>query len=180
MLVIMVPGVEQFNEATDEFVAGDAVRLEMEHSLVSLSKWESLHEKPFLGNDQKTTEDVVSYVKMMIIGPEPAPDVLARLTDENYRAINQYINAKMSATWFNDSKTSRGAREVVTAEIIYYWMITLNIPFECQYWHLNRLLTLVKVCNMKNAPKKRMTGQERAAQQRSLNAQRKQQLGTSG
>lgn len=180
MLVITVPGQEQFNESDSTFLDGDPVRLELEHSLVSLSKWESFHEKPFLGNQDKTEEDVISYIRMMVIGSEPPPDVFSRLSEDNLSEINNYINAKMTATWFSDPQGRRGTREIITAEIIYYWMIALNIPFECQHWHLNRLLTLVKVCNEKNGPKKKQNSNDRARRQRELNQQRKNQMGTSG
>lgn len=180
MLVIIVHGEEQFDESSGEFVNGDFVKLELEHSLVSLSKWESLHEKPFLGQGEKTTEEVLSYVKMMILGEEPPPEIFSRINNDNFAAINTYINEKMTATWFTEPKSTQGSHEVVTAELIYYWMIAFNIPFECQHWHLNKLLTLIKVCNIKNAPKDKMNRSEMVAQRRLLNDQRRAQFGTSG
>ena len=173
-------GSEYFNEETSEFVDAPESVVEMEHSLVSLSKWESKWETPFLGNANKTGEQVLDYIKMMIIGHEPAPEVFQTISEDKINQINTYINAKMSATYFNDKSNGRAPQEVITAEIIYYWMISLGIPFECEEWHLNRLLTLIKVCNYKNAPKKKMTRAEAAAQQRMLNDQRKSQLGTKG
>jgi len=175
----LVFGSEFFDEAKQEFVTVEDTVLEMEHSLVSLSKWESKWEVPFLGHDNKSEEQVLDYVKMMIVGPEPTPELFARITNDMITQVNTYINAKMSATWFND-KAKKGPGRIVTAEIIYYWMISLGIPFECQHWHLNRLLTLIKVCSAENAPKKKMSRAEAAAQQRTLNEQRLRQLNSTG
>jgi hypothetical protein len=151
MLTITVPGVESFNDETQEFVTTDDTVLHLEHSLVSLSKWESKWEKPFLTGDSKTTEEVLDYFQSMSLDGEIPAEVLARLTEENLHALNQYIEAKMTATWFNETQKARpGSSETVTAEIIYHWMTALQIDWECQYWHLNRLITLVKTINEKN------------------------------
>lgn len=180
MLEITVGGDELFNEETEEFFSSDTFVLQLEHSLISVSKWESKWETPFIGNQKKTAEQVLDYVKQMIVGPEPAPEVLQNIRDSHLNAVNTYINAKMTATWINKPKNARGQQEVITAELIYYWMIALAIPFECQDWHLNRLLTLIEVCNIKNSPKKKMNKGEFMAQRRDLNAERKAQLGTTG
>jgi hypothetical protein len=179
MLRLIVAMTEDFNEEASEFVSSQTVVLELEHSLVSLSKWESKWELPFLGSQEKSNEHVLDYVRMMFSGDVFPEHLIAKLTENNFADINTYINARMSATWFSDEKTT-SSREIITAELIYYWMIALGIPFECQDWHLNRLLTLIKVCNVKNAPKKKLTSREIGERQRSLNEQRRKEMNTKG
>ncbi len=180
MLTIIVPGTEMFDETKQEFVTEGDITLELEHSLVSLSKWESKHEKPFLGQTEKSTEEVLDYIRVMTLTPNIAPEVYLNLSEANIKAINSYIDARMTATWFSDPPGAPASRDVITAELIYYWMITFQIPFECENWHLNRLFTLIRVCNLKQAKPKKLSRAEMAARNRELNAQRRAQLGTKG
>ena len=151
MLTITVPGVESFDNDNQVFLSSEDVTLTLEHSLVSLSKWESQYEKPFLSGDAKTTDEVYGYVRAMSIGGDIPDEVLFRLTEENLKSLNSYIEAKMTATWFRETDQPRGYNaETVTAEIIYHWIVALQIDWQVETWHLNRLITLVKTINEKN------------------------------
>ena len=180
MLTITIPATEKFEEIKGEFVYAKEQTLQLEHSLISISKWESKWCKPFLGKQEKTTEEIIDYVKCMTLNPNISSDVYDCLSQANVDAINQYIGAPMTATTFSKDNSKGGSREIVTSELIYYWMIALNIPFECQKWHLNRLLTLVKVCNIKNTPPKKMSKRQTASRYAQLNAARRQQLNSRG
>lgn len=180
MLTITVPGLEFFDEEAQVFVQTELATLELEHSLVSMSKWESKWEKPFLGKEEKTSEETLSYIQLMTLTPDIPDTVFTRLSPENVAAINAYISAKMTATWFSEDKTKPRSSEIITTELVYYWMLSLNIPMECQYWHVNRLFTLIQVCNRKNAPAKKMSRAEIAARNRELNQKRRNELGTRG
>jgi hypothetical protein len=169
-----------FDDESQEFTTKDDVTLELEHSLVSLSKWESRHEKPFLGKTEKTSDEVLDYIKCMVLTPNVPDQVFSKFSEENYTQINDYIEAKMTATWFNEVPGAPKSRDVITAELVYYWMVVFQIPFECETWHLNRLFTLIRICNVKQSKPKKMSRSEIAARNRELNAQRRAQLGTSG
>ena len=180
MLTITIPASEMWDEKNEKFVDIKECALQLEHSLISLSKWESKWCKPFLFTKEKTEEETLDYVRCMTLTSRVSPEVYYGLTSENIKAINRYIEAPMTATCFGADRNGRGNREIVTSELIYYWMIALNIPFECQKWHLNRLLTLIRVCNIKNQPAKKMSRREIMSRNAALNAARRKQLGTNG
>ena len=182
MLKIQIPiGAESYDEATNKFVNSDYFQIELEHSLVSLSKWEAHYEKPFLGQNEKTVEESLFYIEKCMLLTENLPgEIFQKLSQQNYDDIQEYIAAKRSATWFNDRTNRPPSRQIITSAVIYGWMVQLNIPFETQYWHLNELFTLIKVCNEQSKPPKKMGRREAARQQAALNAQRQAQMGTKG
>ena len=180
MLYITIPSCEMYDESTEEFVYAKEQTLQLEHSLVSLSKWESKWCKPFLSKQDKTIEETIDYVRCMTVNQVSDPTVYSRLTIDNLNSINEYIGSPMTATTFSNTPKGGSSGEQVTSELIYYWMIALNIPFECQKWHLNRLLTLIRVCEVKNQPPKKMSKREIMSRNAALNAARRKKLGTKG
>ncbi len=180
MLKITIPAAEQWDEAKEQFVSTKEQTLQLEHSLVSLSKWEAKWCKSFLYTKDKTFEETLDYIRCMTTTQNVPPEVYDCLTAENIQTINDYISAPMTATYFHEDRMGRQSREQVTSELIYYWMIALNIPFECQKWHLNRLLTLIRVCNIKNQPPKKMNRRTIMSRNAAINAARRKQLGTNG
>ena len=179
MLKITIPAIEQYDEVNNEFITSKEQIVQLEHSLVSLSKWESKWLKPFLTKEEKTIEETVDYIRCMTITQNIDDKVFNLISNDNVNQVRDYIQSEQTATTFsNDKKTIN--REVITAEIIYYWMIALNIPFECQKWHLNRLLTLINVCNIKSQPPKKRGKKELMSRNAALNAARRESLGTRG
>ena len=181
MISITVPAVEKWDEQNEMFVTTKAQTLQLEHSLVSIQKWESKWCKPFMTNQDKTREETIDYIKCMTLTQNVNPDVYQNLTRDNIQAINDYISAPMTATTFSDT-TKKGTLqgEQITAELVYYWMIALNIPQEYRKWHLNQLITLIKVCNIKNQPPKKMSRREVMNRNTAINAARRKQLNTKG
>ncbi len=180
MLKITVPAAEFWDEVHEEFIYKKEQTLQLEHSLVSLSKWESKWTKAFLGKQEKTDEEIIDYVRCMTLTQNIDPEVYTRLSADNYARINAYIEAPMTATYFSEDKQTKGNREVVTSELIYYWMISYNIPVEFQKWHLNRLLTLIRVCSVKNNPPKKKSKRDLMRRNAALNAARRHRLNSRG
>jgi hypothetical protein len=176
---------EAFDERTSEFVdirTEGVATIELEHSLASLSKWESKWETPFLSKTQQTEEQILDYIKCMVISPGVTQEVLDQMSPLNYTQINDYINSKQTATFIAEKPTMPGKQEVITAEVIYYWMIALNIPLEWENRHIERLFSLIKVCNQKNAPEKsqKVTRADDLARRRAENEARRAKLNSRG
>lgn len=180
MLQLIIPALEKYDEINNEFIPTKEQIIQVEHSLVSISKWESKWGKPFLSKEPKTTEETNDYIRCMTITQNIGQQIYDNLTSENVDEVSKYIDASMSATWFTKEANKGTSKEIITSEIIYYWMITYNIPFECQKWHLNRLLTLIRVCDKKNAPNKNMPKSEVMARNKELNNARRQQSNSKG
>lgn len=179
MLELKIYKPEVYNEETNEFSFPFVGLLKLEHSLRSVSKWESKWEIPYLDGKEKTDEQTLDYIRCMCVDGIDEK-LIENLSRSNLQEISNYINAKMTATWFSEKKNQPTSREVITSEVMYYWMVALQIDFQCQDWHLNRFLTLVKVANEKNQPEKKMSKSELAARNRELNAQRRAQMKSRG
>lgn len=180
MLQITVPASERFDEATNEFFSTKEQTLQLEHSLISLSKWESKWCKSFIDSKDKTDEQMIDYVRCMTLTTNVRPEIYYCLSHDNIRQINEYIEAPMTATFFYEDNNKGGKKETLTAELIYYYMIANNIPFECQKWHLNRLITLIRVCSIKNTPPKKMSRRDIMSRNAALNAARRQKMNSKG
>jgi len=177
MLEIEVVIDENFDETTNKFVVEKSVKVRLEHSLVSVSKWEAIWEISFLNNKEMTQEQTVSYLKMMILNEDLPPEIFSKLVENHIPEINEYIAAKQTASTVPSGPNASQDREIITSELIYYWMISLGIPMECQHWHLKRLLMLVRIVNFKNDPKTtKMSHKDR----RALNKARQKQFNTRG
>lgn len=179
MLKIPIILKESWDSENEEFLY-ETFELELEHSLVSLSKWESIYKKAFLGPVEKTPEELLGYVRAMHMGPEIPPGFLEKLDAAQVKQINDYIEDSMSATTFRSLGDEPKSREIITSELIYYWMFSLQIPLEVEHWHLNRLFTLIRVYNVKNSKQKRVNTADAAEERSRLNAQRRAQHNTSG
>lgn len=180
MLRLKIPEKELFDDEKQEFISVKAQTIQLEHSLVSLSKWESKWKKPYFSKNEKTYEETIDYVRCMTVTQNVDPNVYLCLGADQIKQINEYISDPMTATFFSDRNKPKSVGKIVTSELIYYWMIAHNIPFECQKWHLNRLVTLIKVCGLESAPPKKKSARETMAENAMLNAARKKRLRTRG
>lgn len=179
MLRLSVVTSENYNEETKEFMPGVSVELVLEHSLVSVSKWEEIWEVPFLDNEEKTKTQVLSYIMCMDLQGNLTQEIFPHMKEKHLAEITKYIEANKTATTIAE-RPGPPNLEVTTSEVIYYWMIAHGIPVEFENWHLNRLLMLIRVCNVKNGPKEKIPAAELAARNRALNEQRRRELGTTG
>lgn len=180
MLQITVPGAECWDSKKEKFIQEPPVVLCLEHSLVSLSKWEQKWCKPFLKKEPKTREETLDYIRCMTLTQNVDPSVYFRLSESNINEINKYIESPMTATIVSEDKNHPKNHEIITSELIYYWMVALQIPFECQKWHLNRLITLIKVCNKKNTPPKKSSTKQLYDKHRAINEANKKRFHSKG
>lgn len=182
MLQITIPETEFYDEANNEFVTVRKQELQLEHSLISVSKWESKWHESFLTRKEPmTVEQSIDYIRCMTLNKNVDPRCYSVINQEILNQIDEYVNNPMTATTFNDREgKGKKSRQIITSEIIYYWMTALQIPFECEKWHLNRLLTLVHVCDLKQQPSKKMSKSAAMQQQRSLNAARRSHMHSKG
>lgn len=181
MLQLKIDDGELFDEKRLVFIPVKGQTLTLEHSLISISKWESKWKKPFLSKAEKTKEETIDYVRFMTITQNVNPLLYSLLTDSHIAEINHYIDDPMTATIFSKVEgKGRGYSKVITSEEIYYYMTAYNIPFKCETWHFNRLMTLIRVCDEKSKPKKKMSKNDYARKARSVNAARRAQYRSRG
>lgn len=179
MLQLNLQELEIYDRAIGEFKILKPKIISLEHSLLSISKWEAKWTKPFLSVEKFTKEELLSYIECMIVSPNSSDDMILQMTNDDISKISSYIEAPMTATTFHEPKTPQ-KKSIMTSELIYYYMIMYNIPFECQKWHINRLLTLIRICSIKNSPNKKMSQKEILAQNHKLNEERKKKYNTRG
>lgn len=182
MFQLVIPEKEIYIEELNEFLNVKKTVINLEHSLISVRKWEAKHRVPFLDKKEKNYDEIVDYIRCMTLDRNVDPMIYLFIPTEEYEKIIAYIKEPMTATWFNELSLPevRGRKEIVTAEIIYYWMVTMNIPVEFERWHLNQLLTLIKVINYKNAPKKKISKRDRMKAEQRINAARREKYNTKG
>ena len=181
MYQLIIPAMEEYDEVNEVFVYSKEQTLQLEHSLVSISKWEKKWHKPFLSNDKKTDDETLDYIRCMTKTQNVDLKIYNRITPQMIDGIVTYINDPMTATWFSEDTTGKDSNnEIITSEIIYYWMLTLQVPVEFQKWHLNSLLALIKVCNIKNSPTKKMSNKETLSRNKAINEARKRKWNTRG
>lgn len=179
MLELYISEKEAYDDIKQEFVVTEPTVLRLEHSLVSVSKWEARWKKPFLTAETKSEKETLDYIRCMTMNQHVDPKLYELLSPSEVQTISDYIVDSKTATTFRD-RTGRQNRQVVTSELIYYWIAQYNLPIEAQKWHLSRLLTLIRIASVKNEPEKKMSKRAILAQNRSLNAARRKAMGTKG
>ena len=180
MLQLQFSDTQFYDEEKEQFITIKGQTIQLEHSLVSISKWEARWKKPFLVREGHTREETIDYIRCMTITQNVNPLLYQLLTSDQIIKVNQYIDDPMTATTISKQEGKGAPSKVITSEEIYYAMVAYQIPFECQRWHFNRLMMLIRVCDEKNKPKKKMRKGEIAKRNRSLNAARRARLGTRG
>ena len=183
MLHLRIPERDLWDPVNERFIHVEATAIDLEHSLASVSKWESKWHIPFHDDrKEKTYDQNIAYIRCMCLTENVDPNTFYCITEQNVKEITDYISDSNTATWFNESaRRKTGKKEIITAEIIYYWMTLYGVPLSCEHWHLNKLMTFLRVCAEKNNPDKKKTkGVDMAAQRRALNAARRQKYKTRG
>jgi len=184
MLELVIEGTEYYDDEAEAFVMLGGQTFYLEHSLLSVSKWEQKFAKPFLADNEKTNEEMSEYISFMLFSPGEISELMSLASNEHIEQINDYINSPNSATTFGEMPKRKGRGETITSELIYYWMVAYNIPFECESWHLNRLFSLIRICNIKaeeqNPNKPKTSRADLARQNAELNAKRLKEFNTTG
>ena len=181
MLELTVEG-ELYDESENEFITVGPRTVRFEHSLLSVSKWEQIYKKPFLADNDKSDEEIYHYFELMVVDANVPTNFISRLSNENIEEINELITDSATATWFSNNKITRPSTQTYTSELIYYWVFSLGISIEVELWHINRLLTLIRIYEAQN-DKQSSTNKKTVpnmADRRALNEQRRRQYNTKG
>ena len=180
MIQVTIPGGELFDPKTNEFINFKTTTVSLEHSLISISKWEAKWKKSFFKNEERSLDEIIDYIACMCVTPNVDPRIFHKISSKEVKKVSDYISDPMTATTFHDLEDHKANKQTVTSELVYYWMIAYNIPFECQKWHINRLLTLIRICGIKNAPPKKISKAEMMRKRAQVNAERRSRLHTKG
>ena len=181
MISFVISPEELWDHKNEVFVHKAPVMIHLEHSLRAISKWEARYCKPFIGKKEWTASEMLDYVRCMCLDDSIDPAVFLSLSAKQMEAVQAYIDLPMTATWFSNNEQRVGNRgSAVTSELIYFWMSSYGIDWQAQDWHLNRLMTLIRICSEKNKPPKKMPKGAAAARQRALNAKRLKKSHTGG
>lgn len=179
-LTINIPSAELYDQKNGRFVTIRGRELKFEHSLLSVSKWESKWHKSFFSKDAKTEEETTDYIRCMCLTNDADPNIFKYLDAVSKSKIAEYIADPMTGTKLRKIN-QKPSREIVTNELIYFWMTSFGIPFDpCEKWHLNRLMILIEIASRKNTPPKKVGKREAAQQRTALNAQRRAKYNTKG
>lgn len=158
---------------------GKVVRLQFEHSLRSLSKWESKNKIAFLAGREKTPAQMVDYYRCMLLSPED-PDLVYLLDPSQMEELTNYINENQTASSVPNEGPTQYNPETTTSELVYFWMTALKINWEAQDWHFSRLMMLVQITSYKQQPPKKRNPREVLSDMRRENERRKKLFNTSG
>lgn len=180
ILVLEFPEYDQFDRVTEEFVTFPPARLTLVHNLLSIVRWESKWKRSFVDRPPSSVDEVIDYVECMADGQPSVPHMLERLTRDHTEAIKAYIADPMSASVMLSRPGQTKSSEKMTSDLIYYYMVTFQIPFEAEEWHLNRLLMLIRICNAKQSAGQKTNSKSAASQRAALNRARRARAGSRG
>lgn len=185
--IIVVPETKLrlWDETNERFkyICHPETKLTLLHSLVSLSLWESKWHTNYFSKTKKTAEQAIDYIRCMTRETDVNPDVYNTIAMSNklLDEIGDYIDDPMTATIITDNRKNKSNKnEYITSELIYWSMIQHGIPVEFETWHINRLLTLINVCNAKNGGGGKMKKKDILAEYAKINERNRAKYNSKG